>query len=266
MAGEPRRTRTDWPIVAAAGLITLLAAILLSAGPIYSSAASSAGLHRALADAPAAEVSIQVSLYSESGVAADVGGRVQGELQRVIAPVGGSIVRDWRGVSLLELPRLSGGEAGDQESSRSGTGCPTTRRWWPATGPRRVARAADPIPVVVVDCVATQLSLAVGDALTLVAHPFDQNLPVTLRVVGIVAVDGDRGPVLEREAQLTSGIVDNGHFRSFGPFFTTANDSSAARRRRIGPHAVAGLPGFRAAGRGRRRAAQEPSGGVARGA
>ncbi len=109
-----RRTRTDWPIVAAAGLITLLAAILLSAGPIYSSAASSAGLHRALADAPAADVSIQVSLYSESGVAADVGGRVQGELQRVIAPVGGSIVRDWRGVSLLELPRLSGGEAGDQ--------------------------------------------------------------------------------------------------------------------------------------------------------
>ena len=40
------RTRADWPIVAAAGLITLLAAVLFSAGLIYPSAASEAGLRR----------------------------------------------------------------------------------------------------------------------------------------------------------------------------------------------------------------------------
>jgi len=40
------RTRADWPIVAAAGLIAVLAATLLAAGPIYSNAVSVAGLHR----------------------------------------------------------------------------------------------------------------------------------------------------------------------------------------------------------------------------
>jgi hypothetical protein len=52
------RTRADWPIVAAAWLIVLLAATLLAAGPIYSSAVSLAGLHRVLDDADAAEANI----------------------------------------------------------------------------------------------------------------------------------------------------------------------------------------------------------------
>ena len=49
------RTRADWPIVAAAGLIAVLAATLLAAGPIYSSAVSVAGLHRQLESAPASD-------------------------------------------------------------------------------------------------------------------------------------------------------------------------------------------------------------------
>ncbi len=60
--------------------------------------------------------------------------------------------------------------------------------------------------------------------LTLVAHPLDQSLPVTVRVVGIFAVDASADPYWNGEAQLIAGISDNGHFRSFGPFFTTAND------------------------------------------
>ena len=58
-----RRTRADWPIVAAAWLVTLLASALVAAGPIYWSAASAAGLSRTLAGAPIAETSIEVSLY-----------------------------------------------------------------------------------------------------------------------------------------------------------------------------------------------------------
>ena len=45
-----RRSRADWPIVVAAGLICLLAATLLAAGSIYANAVSIAGLHRVLAD------------------------------------------------------------------------------------------------------------------------------------------------------------------------------------------------------------------------
>ena len=215
------RTRADWPIVAAAWLITLLAAVLLAAGPIYSSAASEAGLHRALADAPAEDVSIQVSLYSASGDAAAAGGRVQAELQRAIAPVGGSIVRDWRGVSLLELPRLPLGKAGDQAILGFRDGLPNHARLvdgdWPADGDA----ASAPTPVVVVDAVAKELRLGVGDALTLVAHRPDGTLPVMVRVVGIFAVDSTTDPYWNGDPQLLGGITDNGHFRSFGPFMTT---------------------------------------------
>ena len=47
-----RRSRADWPIVVAAGLICLLASTLLAAGSMYANAVSIAGLHRVLADQP----------------------------------------------------------------------------------------------------------------------------------------------------------------------------------------------------------------------
>src|SRR3954447_1412188 len=58
--GSLRRTRADWPIVAAAALISLLAATLLAAGPIYSSAVAEAGLHRVLRDAPVTQANIEI--------------------------------------------------------------------------------------------------------------------------------------------------------------------------------------------------------------
>ena len=45
-----RRSRADWPIVASAGLICVLAATLLAAGSIYAGAVSIAGLQRVLAE------------------------------------------------------------------------------------------------------------------------------------------------------------------------------------------------------------------------
>jgi hypothetical protein len=59
-----RRTLADWPMVAAAWLITLLAATLVSTGPIYSSAAAVAGVRRAIADAPAADTTVRASFYA----------------------------------------------------------------------------------------------------------------------------------------------------------------------------------------------------------
>ena len=66
--------------------------------------------------------------------------------------------------------------------------------------------------------------MRVGDALTLVAHPLDETLQVTVRVVGIFAIDAVADPYWNGDEQLVSGITFNGHFRSFGPFFTTADD------------------------------------------
>ncbi len=57
-----RRSRAAWPIVASAGLICLLAASLLAAGPMYAGAVAIAGLQRVMTDAPVAEANIEVSM------------------------------------------------------------------------------------------------------------------------------------------------------------------------------------------------------------
>src|SRR5205823_374736 len=101
-------------IVAAAWLITLLAAVLLAAGLIYPSAASEAGLRRALADSPAGQTDVVVSLYRPSTDAAGVDAPVQAELQNVLSPQGGAVVRDWRGSATLSLAGLPNSQAGDQ--------------------------------------------------------------------------------------------------------------------------------------------------------
>ena len=58
-----RRSRADWPIVASAGLICVLAATLLAAGSIYAGAVSIAGLQRVLADAPVTQANIAMDNY-----------------------------------------------------------------------------------------------------------------------------------------------------------------------------------------------------------
>ena len=108
------RTRADWPIVAAAWLITLLAAVLFSAGLIYPSAAAEAGLRRALTDAPVADAQIQVSLYGTAADAPHLDEVVMPELGRATASLSGSVVRDWQGSQTLRLPALAGIEPEDQ--------------------------------------------------------------------------------------------------------------------------------------------------------
>jgi hypothetical protein len=217
------RTRADWPIVAAAWLITLLAAVLLSVGPIYSSAASEAGLRRALADAPVADANIEVSLYGAPADATVVDGQAQAELERVIGPLGGSIVRDWRGSATLGLQGLPESEDGDQAVLGFLDELPGHATLvdgaWPADG-----GADGPIQVVVVDAVAENLRLVVGDELSLVAHPPGQTVVVPARLAGIFAIDAVADPYWNEDEQLLAGMHDNGQYRTLGPFLTTLDD------------------------------------------
>ena len=85
------RTRADWPIVAAAWLITMLAAILFSAGLIYPSAATEAGLRRALADAPPGATDVDASFYEpvQSSIPALI---LSGDIDPITPPVWGEEV------------------------------------------------------------------------------------------------------------------------------------------------------------------------------
>ncbi|MGZ6256803.1 MAG: hypothetical protein ACXWMB_07285, partial [Candidatus Limnocylindria bacterium] len=219
-----RRTRADWPIVAAAWLITILAAVLLAAGPIYSSAASEAGLRRALADAPAADKSIEVSLYGASTDANAADARVETELRRVIASSGGSIVRDWRSSATLGLQGPPGREPGDQAILGFLDGLPRHGTLVEGDWPAESGDPSEPIKVVVLEAVAKELRLAVGDELSLISHPLDQAVVVPARLVGTFAIDAPSDPYWNGDQWLLAWIEENGSYRTFGPFLTTRND------------------------------------------
>ena len=218
------RTRADWPIVGAALLITLLAAVLLSAGPIYSSATSVAGLRRTLADSATADANIVVSVYSPPAAAAAFDDDVRSELQRVIEPVGGSIDRDLRGSATLALPARGGGGKRDQAILGALDGLPDHATLLAGAWPADAGNDAEsPIQVVVLDAVAQELGLAVGDQLTLTTHHFDLLVAVPVRLVGIFTINAVNDPYWYDDEQLLTGVA-NGSSRTFGPFITTPDD------------------------------------------
>ncbi|HEX5147902.1 MAG TPA: hypothetical protein VFW02_02390, partial [Candidatus Limnocylindrales bacterium] len=215
-----RRTRSDWPIVLAAWLVTLLAAVLLAAGPIYATAASEAGLRRAIQDAPVADRNVQVSLYVATSDADAVEEAVDAELQPIVAPVNGVLIHEWRGSQTLALPNRQGAAPGDQAVVGSMGELRAHASLVDGAWPGEQARAAGAVEVVVLDVLAQALGLRTGDELALVAHPSNDPLEVPVRVVGIIALDDD-GAYWHADDLLTTGSHDNGRYRTFGPFLTT---------------------------------------------
>ena len=147
-----RRTRADWPIVAAAWLITLLATVLFAAGPIYSSAAAIAGLRRTLDDAAVVTTAVQISTYGTPVQVAGVDGEVQADLQAALSPLAAPIFRDGRAAASFALPATSG-ETKDRAILGFLDGLPEHAHLisgaWPSSGSQ-----SDALQVVVVDAVA----------------------------------------------------------------------------------------------------------------
>ena len=217
------RTRADWPIVAAAWLVTLLAAALVAAGPIYWAAASTAGLGRTLADASVADTSIEVSLYGAPAHVAEIDGPVVADLQQAIATVGGSTLREVRSSATLTIASRPSTRVGDLAVLGSLDGLSDHATLVDGSWPSESSGSSEPIQVAVVDAVASELRLAVGDELSLVTQEGNA-AKVQVRLVGIFAIDSVVDPFWQGDEQLTSGIVDGQGFRTFGPFLSTPND------------------------------------------
>ena len=222
------RTRADWPIVAAAWLITLLAAILFSAGLIYPSSAAESGLRRALDDAPPGSTNVEAAMYTAPGRALEIDGSVQSELQGAISDVGGSIVRDWRSSATLALGGLAGSVDGDQAVLGYLDGladhASLVEGTWPAARTcTDCAQRLVPLDVILVDSAAKTLGLAVGDQLRMVAHPSANAVDVPVRLVGTYSINDATDPFWDQDLQLTTGVRENTQYRTFGPFLTTVD-------------------------------------------
>jgi hypothetical protein len=214
-----RRSRADWPIVLAAGLICLLAATLLAAGSIYASAVSTAGLHRVLTDAPTNEANVEVSARVAPGEAVAADEAVTTALDDALRPPGSSVTRVARSDSFA-LPDQPAGEVrnlavlgwaeglADHASLIAGA--------WPGdpTGP------ASAIPVAVSDAVAAALGLQVGDRLPLQSR-LEAGFLAPAAVSGIFSIDNPADGYWWGDPQATEGIVTSERYVTYGPFYAT---------------------------------------------
>ncbi|HYL41585.1 MAG TPA: FtsX-like permease family protein, partial [Candidatus Binatus sp.] len=214
-----QRIRTDWPVVVAAWLIMLLAAVVFAAGAIYPSAASEAGLRRALADAPAADVQIELSRYGSATDAGAVDDRVRATMAAAIAPVGGAIVRDWQVTPTFGLADGSG--AADRLVLGALDDLPAHATLIAGSWPTGGSYASSELQVAVLAVVAQDLGLAVGDGLHLTSEVAGVPRAVAGRLVGIYVPTEAADGYWAGDPQLLAGFEASGGIRFFGPFMTT---------------------------------------------
>lgn len=214
-----RRSRSDWPIVLAAGWFCLLAAALLAAGAMYATAVSTAGLQRVLADAPVAEANIEVRLRVPSDLLDDADAAVGQELQAAIEPPGGTLLRTATS-DTFALPDQPADEVRNLTVVAHAEGLAEQATLidgeWPDD------RSADgPLPVAVVEDVALALGRGVGDELHLRGR-LDATFGVDVRIVGVFRIDDPADPSWWDEPQAVQGVVESERFVTFGPLYTTA--------------------------------------------
>jgi len=216
-----RRSRADWPIVLAAGLMCTLAATLLAAGVMYGDAIALASLHRTLADAPPTEVNVEaIARVTPDGLPA-LDGTVTAALDQAFASPG-SVVRVVRSDS-FELPGQS--EAGVRDLAVLGFAegidahATLVSGAWPTDG----AASDEPVPVAISDRVAEALGLGIGD-LDRLESALSPGFIVPVKVVGIYRIDDPAAAYWWSERQVLDGVQTSERFRTYGPFLTTRDD------------------------------------------
>jgi hypothetical protein len=230
------RTRADWPIVLAAALISLLAATLLAAGPIYSNAASEAGLHRVLADAAAVDANIEIVGRVTPGEAAAADERVRGVVRDVLA---GPTADVWSAGSSDSFA-LPGQEGAVRDLIRLGylQGLESRATLVDGAWPRQAAPSAA-LEVAVLEPVASILGLHIGDTLSLVSR-VQANQVVESVVVAIYRPTNASDTFWWEDPELLAGVAESPNYRTFGPIFTTEADffgRVAGERARVVWHA-----------------------------
>lgn len=212
--------RSDWPIVAAAWLITLLAAILLAAGPIYSDAVSLAGLRRVLSDAPVADANVEATALVPAAELERASAEVERQVRAAFGSVRADIERSGRSETFgLAVPQ--GGEVRDLAILGFVDGIGDHARIlagaWPQTA------AGGPVQVAVAAPIAEALGWEIGDEATLTDRR-DESRSIEVRLVGVFALDDPSDPYWWGEQLLIEGWTETEAFRTFGPMITTRDE------------------------------------------
>ncbi len=213
-----RRSRADWPIVVAAGLICLIASTLVAAGVIYGDAVARASLHRALADAPVAGTNISVTVHIPPVDGEPLDPRVTAELDAVFGPTGGAIQRQVRSGSFA-LPDQPADAVHDLAVLGYADALPDHASLVAGTWPTEPT-AAGPIPVAISEDVAASLGLELGRRLRLESRTA-AGFIAEIQVAGIFRIADPAAPYWFAEGQVLDGVQVGTNYTTYGPFFTT---------------------------------------------
>ncbi|HEX5827199.1 MAG TPA: ABC transporter permease [Candidatus Limnocylindrales bacterium] len=206
-----RRARSDWPIVLASWALLASGLALLSAGMLYTDAVTLAGLHRQLEEAPAPDraVLVRTKLLADRLAAADAA--VRPELDRIVVPTGGDVVRVLRsspyaepGADASSVTNLTlfAAYQGIEEHAELVAGA------WPVPG-------STPVQATLSEPAAALLGLTAGDTLA-VASRVDPARSVDVAITGVWRADPADPWWLDEPLALT-GTEQGGSFTTTGP-------------------------------------------------
>jgi hypothetical protein len=210
--------RTDWPVVAAAWLLLLCATTLLTAGTLYGDAVALGGLRAAMAEAPAADRAVVVSVTTRPGGAAAIEAGIRGELEHILALTGGEVAQVATSASFADAS-VDPGEVTALLAFASYEGIDrhatlVDGRWAEAGGA--------PQEVTLSEAAAGAIRLEVGDRVTLVSR-LRATLSVEIVVTGLWRPDLSDPYWLNPDLEL-GGSVERGSFTTVGPFVVPAAD------------------------------------------
>lgn len=207
-----RRMISDWTVVAAAFATIVLAATLLSAGPIYGEAITFSAFDRAMENAPPSEsgVSIAARPFAEDFEAVDA--MLREQVTTAFAPTSTPVTAIGR-ASILQLAAGAAEPALVEIWHVSGIAEKATLtegRWPTADGPVELA-----VPLAV----AEELGISVGETVTLTPRSVDTELEAP--VVGVYTFNDVTEPAWFADPMVAEGSVVNGGEQIFGPLIAS---------------------------------------------
>jgi FtsX-like permease family protein len=212
------RSRSDWPVVLAAGLLLLCATVLLAAGAVYGDVVALGGLRQAILDAPPPDRVVVIGSTAALADVAAIDETVSSEATQVLGSGGGEVafvamsggfgpagVDPNDQSALIRLASYRGMK--DHAALVDGT--------WPVAG-------RTPIEAVVSQGAATALKASVGKTMSLVSRD-DPTATTDVRIVGVWKPDRTDPYWLAKTLDL-EGVETRGPFTTSGPIVVDEED------------------------------------------
>lgn len=214
-----RRTRSDWVILSAAMITTLLATTLLASGPIYAGAVAVSGLHRTLNDAPTTDANEQITIRADQHEFAAVDELARRHAQAAFSPTGGTILRSARSESFA-LPGQDPDDVTDlaifshyQQLEQHAT---LVDGNWPESG-------QPVIQAMLSRQAADLLGLGPGSEIELQSRR-EETFLVPVQVSGIFEVNDLSDPYWWDNPLVLDGLTQGASFTTYGPFVVELDD------------------------------------------